>query len=593
MSSPWQADRGLGQGRITPLGWIAPEGSYVFVLGHDIPGVKRWFAIGDYLEISQSMTPPVGSKYVRATFRIRAPAEMPLGTQWRLELRVDGVVRVTHDLLPNRTRDRMDLGVNIAGLSVADHVFAFRLSLVGGGVEPFYDLEMPGVYVDAVLFDLSTTRPSLINRDPEPNETGVRVDTNIRVDITDVGAAGAIALAGTRVYLAGVLAFDSGTFQVGFTGPGSAYSTPTSTLRIVIDPIQPLEGLSTYAVRVVSSSSVDAAPIDSTYTFETEDLAAPGLVTVMPTSQTTLELIWSQAVLQEDAAGAADSLNPANYTFELVPPEDGFQVAVIVYPTSVRALSSSAVEITTDIEMTAGAAYRIIATNVEDLFGNSVGTPTDRLDFTGYVCPAPDGRDFQLINMLPAENLSEDETLDLQKFVAIYQEITDLILCDIDDFNDILDPDTAPEKFVDLMLQDMGNPFSFDLTENDKRKLVQLLVPIYKQKGTDPGIINAIRLFMGIETTITVPAFSGAGLGEAILGTTWVMGSSEASDLYTFIVNVPQELSDAQEATMIGIVDYMKAAHTHFKIVEPPAAPVLPDHLELGLSQLGLNFQLH
>lgn len=73
-------------------------------------------------------------------------------------------------------------------------------------------------------------------------------------------------------------------------------------------------------------------------------------------------------------------------------------------------------------------------------------------------------------------------------------------------FQDLFDPDKAPMPFVELMLISLGNPFkAIILTDSQKRKLVKLLIPIYKQKGTAIGIINAVRFLLGIEIDIIDP----------------------------------------------------------------------------------------
>ncbi len=73
-------------------------------------------------------------------------------------------------------------------------------------------------------------------------------------------------------------------------------------------------------------------------------------------------------------------------------------------------------------------------------------------------------------------------------------------------FQEIVDPDTAPMPFVELLLASLGNPFkSVYLTDLQKRKLARLLIPMYRQKGTARGIINAVRFLLGIELEIEDP----------------------------------------------------------------------------------------
>ena len=48
-------------------------------------------------------------------------------------------------------------------------------------------------------------------------------------------------------------------------------------------------------------------------------------------------------------------------------------------------------------------------------------------------------------------------------------------------------------------MQDLGNPFPFDLDDLSKRRLAAVLVEMYQQKGTAIGIRNAIRFFLGVD----------------------------------------------------------------------------------------------
>jgi phage tail-like protein len=213
--------------------------------------------------------------------------------------------------------------------------------------------------------------------------------------------------------------------------------------------------------------------------------------------------------------------------------------------------------------------------------------------FTGFVPVQPSSRTFELYGLLPEINRREDETQDLQHFLACLQEVTDLVLHDIDRFTDILDPDVAPEAFLDLMLGELGNPFPFDFSVTDKRRLVNLLVAIYREKGTAAGIANAIRFFLGLEILITT--FSGEGLilGESLLGVDWVLGPSLRFSAYAFEVVVPRVLEAEERRRLRQIVEYMKPVHTHFARLVEPSVPEVVEHLELGLSELAENWILH
>jgi hypothetical protein len=161
------------------------------------------------------------------------------------------------------------------------------------------------------------------------------------------------------------------------------------------------------------------------------------------------------------------------------------------------------------------------------------------------------------------------------------------------------------------MLIDLGNPFECPLTDIEKRKLVKLLIPIYLQKGTCNGIVNVVRFLLNLEdidcdeyncmeepgeTTTCVWT-----LGESFLpddaspddGDT-ILGTSVPYLLYSFKIKSDTILTEDQRNKIKIIVDYMKPAHTHcLGIVDPSTPEDEIDHLELGLSQLGVNWTLH
>ena len=216
--------------------------------------------------------------------------------------------------------------------------------------------------------------------------------------------------------------------------------------------------------------------------------------------------------------------------------------------------------------------------------------------FTSFVCPQPDGRSFQLWDFIPAKNKAEDVTRELEFFIFSLQDVVDQILCDIDLFVNILDPALAPEvPWLDLILCDLGNPFDFiDLNEIDKRRLVDILVPLYKQKGTEIGIINAIRFFQGIEVTIDVfNDFTDIWvLGEGELGDDTDLGPGVSFERYSFRIISPVVLTEIQESRMRQLVDLMKVGHEHLVDIVQPGDDVI-DHWELGESELGVDSDLH
>ena len=120
------------------------------------------------------------------------------------------------------------------------------------------------------------------------------------------------------------------------------------------------------------------------------------------------------------------------------------------------------------------------------------------------------------------------------------------------------------------------------------------------------SIQNVIRFFLGIEVMCDEYIDTDVWLlGESELGqvsppapTTeaggCVLGPGSVFNLYAFTLVVAEILTQDQRDRITEIVEYMKPAHTHFMgIVEPGTLPAEPDHVELGLSELGYNWLLH
>jgi len=451
-----------------------------------------------------------------------------------------------------------------------------------------FELELPAVYLDGFLLDLTPMRPAVINRDPEPADTEVPITAVVALDLADVGADG-IDAAATEVYLGGVLAFDGGVFQPGFDGPASLASSPQpDTLRVVVDPVAPFGSLEEVAVRVVTQTTGGAFTLDQSWSFRCEDLTAPRLVGAQARELKRVRVGFDEPVKQEDPSAEDDAVNPGLYSLS-----PASAPAVEVKVVGVERATDSSVDLLTDIELTPAAAYQLTVSGVVDLRGNAISPPDNIVEVTGFVPPRPARRSFDLYQLLPAMNRREDETGDLRRFLSCLQEVTDLLLADVDRFTDILDPDIAPEAFVDRMLLDLGNPFPLDLSLVDKRRLLNVLLGMYREKGTGAGIKNAIRFFLGLEVELVAYTGEAFVLGESLLGEDWVLGPSGAFAAYAFEVIAPRALGTEERRRVRAIVDYMKPAHTHLaRLVEPPIPEVI-DHLELGLSELGESWVLH
>jgi len=193
--------------------------------------------------------------------------------------------------------------------------------------------------------------------------------------------------------------------------------------------------------------------------------------------------------------------------------------------------------------------------------------------FIGFDPPKPARRSFDVYRLFPKINREEDATKDLLRWANVLNEVIELLLYDVDTWVEIFDINRAEEQFVDALLEALGNPFSFDIDLNKKRKLGLLLVEIYKLKGTEPGICNTLRFFLGVECQIV--EFNDSpedtwNLGDSELGVGTYLGLDSSRARYSFDVLLDRALTDQERRIVEEIVDYMKPAHTHLiNIVEP------------------------
>jgi phage tail-like protein len=587
--TPFTRELGATQGRIQPANWLPREGSWVVCLGSDRPGMFVRLADGDRIRATQ-IGDVDGHKILRPKLHVRPPSTTPTGATWTARMLVDGIA--VAEVPFTDARDFDDIAANVSALT-SDVELSFELLLTGSGGP--WELELPALYVDALTIDSPAARPMLANRFPAPNTTQIARDTTIQLDLMDTTASG-IDPDSITVYVDGEVAFADGDWTAAFDGPDQEFTSLDGgrTRRLRIDPTTDFASLEFVDVRVVAATN-DGEQLDQIYSFRIEDFTVPTVVSARATSGTATEVEFDEPVLQASAAGVNDALNPDNWEITLVSSTGDssiYRSAVWVAITAVTSVSDRKVALTVDMEMSPRAVYRVTALGVRDLFGNQVEAPNNTATFTAVGEQPPD-RQFHVTELLPPVAIQEDETGDYLRWMGVVQDIFELLLRHVDRWPDIIDPELAPEPFVDAMLQDLGNPFTFELTLLEKRKLALLLVPIYKSKGTARGIKGAIRTLMGLEVTLSYPYFSGGRLGVAKLDESFILAGSQRH-AYSYRIHSPRALTDVERSRITEIAKYMQVAHEHLiGIVEPGGPPAEPDHMVLGLSRLGINWRLH
>lgn len=439
-------------------------------------------------------------------------------------------------------------------------------------------LELPALWVDDVVAARAESRLVLANRDPAPDETGIPLDSTIALEIIDVGPAG-VDPSATRVWIDDELALEAGVVQPGFDGARAFAHASGDTLRVVFDPAVPFASEAAVEVRVHAATRGGAHTLEATYAFRAEDRTAPRLLVVQAVAPKRVRLGFDEMVRVTD---------PRGFVFRAL------SAPAVPIEALDAAAEDSVVLVHLHTEMTPDATYEVRVVGIEDSAGNPVLPPYDRESFVGFRPARPARRRFDLSSMLPKYNRREDTTGDLRRFIACLQEVTDLLLAEVDRFGDTFDIERAPEPFVDVILRDLGNPFPFELDVVGKRRLAASLVDMYRQKGTAAGIRNAVRFFLGVHlTAITAFATEAMVVGESELGVDWILGPSERFARYAFDVHVDRVLTPTERRQLRAIVEYLKPAHTHFVDLYEPHPPAVVDHWLLGVSELGETSDLH
>ncbi len=138
-------------GRLRPKNWVAAQGDYAVCFGHDAPGRFDFVANGSRVRLSQS-----GDfddvKILRFRSRQRGPrVALPAGYAWRFEVAIDGTPYISVDLEAGRDRERSDHAINVSHLAPGVHALQLQLTLVGPADR--IEVEIPAVFVDALVFD--------------------------------------------------------------------------------------------------------------------------------------------------------------------------------------------------------------------------------------------------------------------------------------------------------------------------------------------------------------------------------------------------------------------------------------------------------
>jgi phage tail-like protein len=403
--------------------------------------------------------------------------------------------------------------------------------------------------IDEAQATVVAGRIVIIQRDPQPGETGIDVDTDIKFLIVDLDAdpLATLPLPSFTIYVEGaqVGIYGGGIYSPIAPWTGSVSATTASDPFVgwyvtIQQPAPPLFA-SEQVVDVKVDTNLAAGyghspyghfpwghPSPGTgssfeYSFTIEDITPPALLSAEALDLFTARLTFDDEMATSGAGSVLDLSKWAGAITRLnEDPKPGVNLEVVGVE-EVEDSNGTQFDLTFQWEMTQLCLYEVLVDpTVEDSSGNAMDPDGSTAQFFGYKIPDVERRNFGHWHvMVPLKNRQEDQTRDLERFSNCIDEVLRLLLESVDRFTDQFDPDKATDEQIDAMLYDMGNPFEWAelvLTPNERRKLLRVLIRIYKLKGTDPGIEGTVRFLLGENVEVVEYAAEGWVLGEDELG---------------------------------------------------------------------------
>ena len=434
-------------------------------------------------------------------------------------------------------------------------------------------VELPALRLHTVVAVQAAQELVLINRDPAPDETGVPRTSSVSFEIS-VFDGSQVVDSTLFIEIDGAWIYDGSRTDRVQPGASVDLQPLAQGLHVRVARGLPFDSQASVGVRVVAETS-SGARLDVRYTFTIEDRTAPRVVAAQAQGPRQVRVLFDEPVQVGQ---------PTN--FELVALE---RPAVTPQVIEVEPSGRTSLDLLLSSELTPGVSYEVAVSGIVDYNANAVMAPFDRARFVGFVPHRPERRRFDLWSMLPVINRREDVTGDLRRFVACLQEITDLLLADIDGFTSIFDLDRASSPWLDLLLADLGNPFVFELDVDSKRRLAASLVEMYRYQGTARGLIDAARFFLGFEITVEPFANTSLILGVSELGLDWELGTDDRFFRYAFNVRVERLLEARERNQLRVLIETLKPAHTHLVDVIEPLPPPADDSWILGEGVFGVS----
>lgn len=233
--------------------------------------------------------------------------------------------------------------------------------------------------------------------------------------------------------------------------------------------------------------------------------------------------------------------------------------------------------------------------DTKDSVGNVISTSTKQYTTPRFGIPS---NRVNLWDLFPEKVREEDLANDaeLRKMAIVLADLQNVLGYRIDQLTQIPDPSTCPTHLLDFMLHRLGNPFTYNVnTEQKKRRLAASLKKFYRKLGTKSGIEDLLGFFLG--GTFDINPFINAGtwfLGSGILGVDTVLGTGSAYYRNCYQVISYRALTAEERAAIVEIATWADPVNMHLlSIVEPGSGAEEQIFWILGSGILGQSTMLN
>jgi phage tail-like protein len=590
VTTPLTADLGTYQGRIRPTNWTPIHGEYVFCLGHDLPGQTYSMPTGIMLSIGQTFD-TTGFNVLQIKLHLRAPLSVPSGYTWICEVHTFGGPQCTFEITSADVYQERTVEVTVP--AVAESIIELRVDLALTGPTSPVEVELPAIYLDAAISANSVMESMVTRQSPAPDSVDIWPSRVIEFQAYALDGSG---LSTVEIYVnSELVATMSGAYAAtaSYVAPGwavlaVALAFGDAITDYTVTPPGPWESESLIDVSAIVTTGSTIVRAHG-WQFTIADTAGPRIISAVAPSIYEVSVEWNEPI-------ADASLDASLFTLALESDPPAYVPNVLDVRRDPLAARPTRIALTLDQPATPGATYRVTASaGVTDALGNAVESQYAFATFDAYLSPlTPANRLLSLYQELPAAERATDQFGELKLFCDVLDEGLRALAVVADDWPLVaVDPDTAIEPWLDAILWELGNPFEWlPMDIRTKRLLARWMHALVALKGSGLGIRAAIRLLLGIETQVHVYGVGLALLGDTVLGETFVLGTDDEDDLYTFWVIVDAQLDVETRGYMNRIIDIMKVANERHLIIEPDTVFV-PDHWALGFSDLGTETELH